>query len=1037
MLYEFLLMCAIASPNIFTPEKWIPHTDWLGNPAEKHNVSLEDGIMNFSVHDPGQGMKWSLRFDEPVDSAKYPYLVVRYRAEGVSDHGDYFIYLNGREDNNVKEVYAFANSDVDDDGKWRTLTTKIPPLQLDWMAVQVQAKTIDAHIQIKSINFSSEVHKFSITDELDLREYNEDHTHDYEVFILKPIAPYCNADAREKLFKMGLSKKWFKSEKIIVDNIPFQIALDPPNLISTETSAIIPINEYAAEIYLLLGAHYEGDEEPSIGTGKIRKVKHVERFVIEIEYIDQVKDFVFPAQAGSNRYMINSGMGVYYIIPTRKTQIKDIKLHDRMPQGEFYLAGLTISKVASAPDESRVISIHQRKAEKINKPEAPIRISSDGITMDNGYLQAKIDTQNGLTITSLINGYTKASCLKKTSSLFAIKKDKEIIPSSAFKVEKVSTSEQGKVTIFMHYKGINAILNLSFNKLNQLVFSLRLNNTNNTTVKFTPSFLTLDNIFIDINREAEISDPDSLWYCFPRRGSIINNIPISLSDPYSGLFPMQFIDVYSPDLGGIYIMKHDLSDEYKWFKLKKDKTISLQVDYMEKKLEPGENILLPDVVIGTHDGDWHEALTTYSQWVKSWYKPIATRKQWFREIFNFRQQFMHFELPRKSGMFNNENKEYKFREVIEKDIASFGGVDYLHIFDWGWSEQYGRCGDYDHWEQIGGSEAFRHAVEEIQEMGIPVGLYIEGYLVDPQSNIGKAHGEEWQMLGPDGKPYTYFAPSYNICSAVKEWQDYLSKVYARVYKETGVNGFYIDEMGFADPGHICYSPCHGHTIPEPPLRGQRDLVRKVREALPDDVVVYTEEIPTDMNSQYQDGSFTYAISSVSDELSPTHINLFRFAFPDFKTFEIITCDRPLGSDYQSVKRIFFNGEGIWIEGIADDWFSDETRKFISKMHKVIKRHIEAFTSMEPIPLVPVLVSDVYANQFPSEQETVWTLYNARYSTVRGELIAVPHKEGTKYYDSWNEKVLIPRISEGYAYLELELGPRDVGCIVQSYDTLKD
>ena len=95
----------------------------------------------------------------------------------------------------------------------------------------------------------------------------------------------------------------------------------------------------------------------------------------------------------------------------------------------------------------------------------------------------------------------------------------------------------------------------------------------------------------------------------------------------------------------------------------------------------------------------------------------------------------------------------------------------------------------------------------------------EGYLVDPPSNYGKAHGEEYQLLDAEGKPYPYFAPSYNMCSAVKEWQDYLAGVYKRTREATGARGFYVDQMGFADPGHICYAQHHGHPVPWPPAPG--------------------------------------------------------------------------------------------------------------------------------------------------------------------------------------------------------------------------
>ena len=1013
--------------DISDAKQWIAHTDWLGNPAEGYNVSQEENVMAFSVRDAGQGMKWSRHFREPIDLTKPYYIVVDYRAVGVSSYGDYFLYIDSSANNTTKELYVIMPGDLEGDGRWRKAVAQMPNTRLNWMAIQVQAKSSDAKIQIKSISLTSEKPSFSISDVLELGNENVISDNSLEMI---DLSKYYNANSDEKLSKMGLDTQWFKSERITADGIPFKIAISSPNLISTKLDSMetisIPINKKVGEIYLLLGAYYEGNEEPSIGNGKLTRVTHVERFIVEIEYSDGIKDFVFPFRVGTNLHTIEYTMGVYCIVPTRHSEIKEIKIHDEMRQGEFYLAGLTIS--GKFKEKPEIKSSPQSISKKIIVPDVLISADDHNIKLNNGYLQALINTEKGLVWTSLVNGWTGAECLKASSPLFAVTMENKLIASSDFKVKDISIKEGKAVEFSLVHDALNANLTISFNEERQLEFALKLTNVSDKNIKITPSFISLNNVFIsDAQKPSSIDDQ---WYCYPRRGSVVNNVPASFNDPYSGLFPMQFLDVYHPQLGGIYIMKQDLTDEYKWFKLKKDSAISLSINYMEKELKPDENITLPEVVIGTHAGDWHDALTAYRNWVKSWYQPTVARKNWFREIFNFRQQFMHFALPKKSGIFDNDTKAYHFGETMEKDISDFGGVDYLHIFDWGWSKEFGRCGDYDHWEQIGGVEAFRKAIAETQAMSIPVGLYIEGYLVDPESNLGKAHGEEWQLLDRNGKPYTYFAPSYNICPAVKAWQDYLFQTYARVWRETGVNGFYVDEMGFADPGHFCYNPDHGHPVPEAPLRGQRDLVRKIREALPLDVAVYTEEIPTDVNSQYQDGSFTYSISSVSDNLSPTHLNLYRFAFPDFKTFEIITCDRPLGSDYQSVKRIFFNGEGIWIEGIAKDWFTPETRACIAKTHEILKAHVKAFTSANPIPLIPTLIDDIYANEFPADDEKVWTIYNARYSTIRGELFAVPHKDGATYYDAWNRRELKPRIHEGKAYINMEIGPKDVGCLVQ-------
>ena len=72
-----------------------------------------------------------------------------------------------------------------------------------------------------------------------------------------------------------------------------------------------------------------------------------------------------------------------------------------------------------------------------------------------------------------------------------------------------------------------------------------------------------------------------------------------------------------------------------------------------------------------------------------------------------------------------------------------------------------------------------------------------------------------------------------------------------------------------------------------------------------------------------------------------------------------------------------------------------------------------------------------ANKWPGKGRTVWTLYNQRYRTVRGSILAVDHVEGASYKDVWNDRPLKPVIKNGKAYLSLEMDPQGVGCVVQN------
>ena len=141
------------------------------------------------------------------------------------------------------------------------------------------------------------------------------------------------------------------------------------------------------------------------------------------------------------------------------------------------------------------------------------------------------------------------------------------------------------------------------------------------------------------------------------------------------------------------------------------------------------------------------------------------------------------------------------------------------------------------------------------------------------------------------------------------------------------------------------------------------------------------------------------------------------------------CDRPTGTWAEGVKWVFFNGEGIWLEGEATEWFAPETRAAIRKCHAILRAHKDAFTSDQPVPLVQTEMAGVYANFFPAERKTVHTLYNSRHRTVRGEVLAVKARPGARYFDAWHDVPLTPKRRDGSDVVSLTLGPRDVGCVV--------
>jgi hypothetical protein len=85
-----------------------------------------------------------------------------------------------------------------------------------------------------------------------------------------------------------------------------------------------------------------------------------------------------------------------------------------------------------------------------------------------------------------------------------------------------------------------------------------------------------------------------------------------------------------------------------------------------------------------------------------------------------------------------------------------------------------------------------------------------------------------------------------------------------------------------------------------------------------------------------------------------------------------------------------------------------------------------------VPLVPTLDPELYCNFFPSEDKHVWTFFNSGFEHIRSEALEVEHIDGSTYYDLWNERPITPRIEGNKAFINLNIGPRDVGCIVRNY-----
>jgi hypothetical protein len=198
------------------------------------------------------------------------------------------------------------------------------------------------------------------------------------------------------------------------------------------------------------------------------------------------------------------------------------------------------------------------------------------------------------------------------------------------------------------------------------------------------------------------------------------------------------------------------------------------------------------------------------------------------------------------------------------------------------------------------------------------------------------------------------------------------------------------------------------------------------------IVPEAEETPNDVHAQYQDGALGYSVVSDDPVLAPHRVDLFRFMFPDFKVFQLVSYNPFVEGGWDLLKWPFFNAEAWWLNQDPQRDYCADARNFLKQSFAILHQYKDAFCSDEVAPLVPTLMPTVYANQFTSPQATAWTLFNAEYKTMRGDLLSVRHRAGTRYRDAFTGQEIEPRIAKGQAIIPVTIGPRDVGCVVAEY-----
>ncbi|UZW60428.1 SUMF1/EgtB/PvdO family nonheme iron enzyme [Lysobacter enzymogenes] len=130
--------------------------------------------------------------------------------------------------------------------------------------------------------------------------------------------------------------------------------------------------------------------------------------------------------------------------------------------------------------------------------------------------------------------------------------------------------------------------------------------------------------------------------------------------------------------------------------------------------------------------------------------------------------------------------------------------------------------------------------------------------------------------------------------------------------------------------------------------------------------------------------------------------------------------------------IFFNGVGYnaW-ENVWGLWnqLTERDAESLRRIAGIERAFAPHFVSHDWRPYARTLQHGVFASRFPHAGAAVWTVVNRNEFDLDGELIAVAHADGQRYYDLWNGVELAPRLDGERAVLEFALEGRGFGALL--------
>jgi hypothetical protein len=312
----------------------------------------------------------------------------------------------------------------------------------------------------------------------------------------------------------------------------------------------------------------------------------------------------------------------------------------------------------------------------------------------------------------------------------------------------------------------------------------------------------------------------------------------------------------------------------------------------------------PRSVVRLHRGDWHDDARTYRRWADASWWSETPRPRWVDQMHGWQRIIMKHQY---GEVF------YRYRDLV--DVFEAGkpyGITSLLVFGWFRGGHDNGYPDYQADDELGGEEALRKAIAEIQRRGGRVMLYANGHLIDVDTEyyrtIGKriclktSQGSEYReayKFAGDGTYLRMFGAREFVagCQSTPEWRQRLIDI-GRTMASFGADGLFFDQMGGHVP-YLCFDASHPHAGPalaQGP--GKNANLAAMRKAL---IAGHAErafgtELVSDCLDRHVDFVHTATFGAAPSADSVPEV--FRYTFP-----EILLSSRELRDESDYVRRM--------------------------------------------------------------------------------------------------------------------------------------